>query len=180
MKHHLLILLTLTGIFLGCNPQNGPTHRIPPIDTVFSTAISEFYGAHYELIHQNVLSLDLYSHGLTFDSLGTIHGQGTNLYLSDIFVPTGDSTLRSHTYTIDTTGQAFTTLPGMEFEGGITGAYLLQVNTGTTERVNKIYYLQSGSFTVQNEGDTTEIVFHFVTNDKQTINATYRGVMQAK
>lgn len=180
MKQRLIIILVLAVAMMSCHPQSGPTRRVTTIDTIFTTAYSEFYGAHYELLPQNVLSLDLYTQGLTFDSLGSIHGQGSNLYFSDIFLSTEDSTLRSCTYTIDTTGAVNTTLHGMNFEGGVTGAYLLLVNTETAERVSKIYYFKSGSFSVQNEGDTTDIEFHLVTDDKQTFDATYRGVILTK
>ncbi|MCQ2333779.1 MAG: hypothetical protein MJZ88_04100 [Paludibacteraceae bacterium] len=180
MKKHTIILIGIAGCLISCQPQSGPTRRVTTIDTVFTTAYSEFYGAHYQLLHRNVLSLDLYSQGLTFDSLGKINGQGTNLYLSDIFIPLEDSTLRSCTYTVDTTGQNFTTLPGMNIDGGVTGAYLLLVNTDNTDPVSKIYYFTSGTFTIQHEGDTTDIDFHLVTEDKQTFDATYRGVIQTK
>lgn len=180
MKKNTIILLGIMECLISCQPQGGPSHRVTTIDTVFTSAYSEFYGAYYEMLPQNVMSLDLYSHGLTFDSLGKIHGQGTNLYLSDIFIPLEDSTLQSRTYMVDTTGQAFTTLPGMKIDGNVTGAYLILVNTDNTDPVSKIYYFSSGIFTIYNEGDTANIDFHLTTEDKQTFDATYRGVIQTK
>lgn len=105
-------------------------------DSVFVTGRIRCHGQYYPNIGCNVLSVDLLSRGLEFDSLDHISGKGVNLYLSDVFVPLGDSTLTSGIYTIDTTGTPYTIVPAVDFHPGLTGAYMVRfVGTAVTDTV---------------------------------------------
>jgi hypothetical protein len=74
-------------------------------------------------------------------------GSGYNLYISDIFVP--DSLLTAGTYFADTSAQAFTFLPGRNFDGTPFGIYLLRIEEG---KLISIQLLDSGRFVAR---DTT-------------------------
>ncbi len=177
LKHNIILIAALAALLSACTSGNtpDPVKRLRA-DTVFTMAQVEAYGAHYPGLERNVFSLDLYSKGLNLDS-GYIQGTGTNLYFSDIFLPTTATGLCEGEYRLDTTAQAFTTLPGVDFEGNITGAYLLLVQESS---LAKIYLFRSGTFTLRQEGDTTQMDFHLVTDDQQTYNATFRGILELK
>lgn len=177
LKHHLALIAGFAAFLSACTPGNtpDPVKRLR-VDTVFTMAQVEAYGTHYPGLEKNVFSLDLYSKGLNLDS-GYIQGIGTNLYFSDIFLPTATSGLSEGEYRLDTTAQAMTVLPGMDFEGNISGAYLLLIQESS---LAKIYLFRSGTFTLRQEGDTAQMDFHLVTDDQQTYDATFRGILELK
>jgi hypothetical protein len=168
-------LVGLACLAISCTPKNSPVYRQSlSIDTVFTQAYAKHYGKHYAGLERQVFSLDLYSDGLTLDNNNRLQGTGTNLYFSDIFV--NSDLLESGTYTVDSTADAHTALSAMDFEGEITGTYLLMVNEGNVE---KIYLFPSGHFNIDFVEDTCVMDFHLLTTDKQTYDATFRGVIKA-
>ncbi len=169
MKNRIFIFF-LPLFFIACQQPNSPsTQRVTRIDTVFTQAYFTQYGHYYQGLDCEVLSLDFYSDGLSLNG-DTIEGTGTNLYLSDVFVPANQ--LEAAEYKVDTTAAVHTALSGMSFEGRVTGAYLLLVNDS---QVEKIYLFPTGTFIVWYEDELCNVEFHLVTPDQQTYDAVYRG-----
>ena len=126
-------LLFFSVCLVACSPRS-QRQAEPAVayDTLFTTCYQTSHGAYYTDggLENNVVSLDLYSEGLTLNNQGMIEGTGTNLYFSDLFLPDSIRYLLPGTYTSDTTGNVFTFLPGTSFQGNFTGAYLLSISGG--------------------------------------------------
>ena len=173
MKHNLLILIALVALS-ACHPVNPPTPKPLPIEATLTLAKQKHYGQFYHNLPRSVFSLDFYSVGLSFDSLDYVQGSGINLYFSDIFMDPEATTLADGTYILDSVASPFTFLPGMNIDGGITGAYVLLLQEA---ELKKIYYVTSGSFTLATRGDTTDFSCHLMLDSKQSYDATYSGVL---
>ncbi len=180
-KFHILLLLVLA---VACTPNQRP-ERKPLADTSFDKAYSRNYGAHYLTrgIEQNVIDLDLYSGNLGLDSANHIVGTGTNLYLSDIFIPASENKLHDAEgeeliFASDTTGAEYTFLPGVDYDGNISGAYLLNITEGN---LTSYTVFDEGSFTVNHAADTTRIHFVFKytqSSVRLTYEADFCGVIE--
>ena len=144
MKHYIYIVLFL--FLVGCNPYNRPTHPSSPptlkADSVYTTADFRQHGDYYNTGHQ-VFAIDLLSEGLVYDSAFHISGSGCNLFLSDIFV---HADLVAGHYKMDSVAKDMTFLRGMNFEGNITGTYLLHINE---DKIQKIVLFTSGSMDIE-------------------------------
>lgn len=162
-------VMLLGSFFAACTPPNPPRPDVG-IDSVLVSADVRFYGAHYDNIPQNVLSVTLLSKGLQCDSFSQIAGYGTFLHLSDIFIPLADSALQSGIYTIDTTAQSNTILPGMRFERALTGAYLLRL--GTVSRDTLLF--TSGEMTVSLWNDSIMLDL-LLQSEKVRYHGMYQG-----
>ena len=143
MKKILYIALALLAT--ACTRYKPTPRTVLP--TEYTSAWQEIYGHCYDSIPCAVVALDLYSEGLELDKNHRMQGTGYNLYLSDIFVP--DSLLAAGSYRSDRTGQAYTFLPGRDWDGTPTGMYLLRIEEG---KLQSIQVLDSGLMTVR---DTT-------------------------
>ncbi len=176
MKPILYILILILGL-VGCTKPNREVSDIQS-ETVLDKGRTIFYGDYYaeEGIAHNVVDMDLLSARLDYDSVGRITGTGTNLYFSDIFLHSTDTLLPAGVYTADTTAAVGTFLPGMNYEGGVSGAYLLHI---TDNAVTKIILIERGTFTLSYEGTETHIDFDLVTEHRQTYKGTFHGVLPA-
>jgi len=176
MKKYLVSLVFFPCLFfVACQSMSSPSERkVVTVDTVFTQAYSKCYGAYYPSLDRQVFSLDLYSRGITLSG-DTLCGTGTHLYFSDIFLPSEMDSLSEGTYRVDTTGSAFSALSGQYFEGNITGATLLLWKEAILQSV---YLFPTGSLSLRQQGDTSVMEFHLKTQDAQTFDATYRGVIQ--
>mgnify|MGYP003291496603 CR=1 FL=1 len=162
----VLVIITCTA----CSPIQNPT-PYKPIELSLTHGKMVYYGAFYDSVPNNVIALDIYSEGITFDSAGYMQGDGSNLYLSDIFIPISDTTLASSTYHCDSSTTAFSFLPGMDFESNPTGTYLLQL---VDSRVRQILLFTEGHFTYTRQGDTADIVFTLTAN-KHIYTISFHG-----
>ena len=162
----------------SCGPMPSSSNgKVVSIDTVFTWSVTHAHGQYYKKLDCNVFELDLYSRGLSFDTAHVLTGTGSYLYLSDVFLSLEDSLLRVGTYRIDTLPQPFSLLPGKEFEGHYTGTCLAVIKDGVAER---IYRFTSGTCDIYAVGDSAEMAIHFVTPDKQTFDAVYRGALSPR
>ena len=129
MKKIVYILILLVGLSACKKAKYIQVHSFPE---VYVLAYEQDHGHCYDSVPFSVVSLDLYSEGLTLDTNRRMQGSGYNLYLSDIFVP-GD-TLASGEYTSlnskHSTLNSYTFLPGRDFDGTPNGAYLLTIDQG--------------------------------------------------
>ena len=157
IKRNNISCLLVSLVLLSCSttPQPQPEPAMP---AEFSMALVQEYGPYYQKggLAQNVVSLDLYSDGLSFDSLGLIQGSGTNLYFSDIFLPSESASLQEGIYACDTLASPMTFLPGMNFEGSFTGAYLLYIEDS---KLTSILLIEGGEMEVTEKNDSTYIDF---------------------
>ena len=170
MKNYIYILLFL--FVVSCKPYNGPTppgsQPILKADSVYVTADFRQYGDYYNTGHQ-VFAIDLLSEGLSYDSTFHISGSGYNLFLSDIFV---SDTLVAGLYEMDSVAKDKTFLRGMDFEGNITGTYLLHISNDT---IQQIVLFTSGSMDITLEKDSIQLNFSLYTADSTLYHATYQG-----
>ena len=173
MRKTLYIFLCACAIMAGCSPKNGPV-KPKTLDLELTQGSLLYYGQYYEGLEQDVVALDLYSKGIAFESLGHIVGSGTNLYLSDIFLPKGDSIPHDGFYRCDSTGAENTFLKGVDFEGNPTGTYILEIEES---KLSRVILCSDSSFVWKSEGDTVDISFNLIRN-KQPYSAHFRGVLK--
>jgi len=166
MKKLLYLYIGLVAIVLSaCDSGNAPQPVSKVVaDSILTQGEITCHGQYYTNVDRSVFSMDLYSDGISFSEEGYILGTGTNLYLSDIFLPAGDTVLSMGTYTLDTTAMAYTALPGMNYDGAVSGAYLLLIQDAA---VSRIYLIREGRFVVSSDS----IIFDLTTTD----NLHYTG-----
>lgn len=140
-----------------------------PLDSVYTTADFRTHGDYYGIGLQ-VYAIDLLSDGLVYDSTYHIYGSGCNLYLSDVFAKT-DTLIEGH-YVMDSTAKDMTFLRGMDFEGNITGTYLLQIRD---DKIDKIILFTGGTMDVQYIENDIRIDFSLYTSDSTHYHAYYIG-----
>ena len=113
------------------------------------------------------------SDGLQYDSLGYITGTGYNLYLSDVFTGLADSLgLPAGSYKMDSVAREGTFLRGMDFDGNITGCYLLEISN---DQLKRIVLFTSGSMQVAYEGEEIILDLTLYTADSLQYKAMYLG-----
>lgn len=169
MRNVIYLLLLL--LVASCNPINNPNTPTKPViaDSVFVCADFRKYGDYYKTGHQ-VYAIDLLSQGLEYDSLFHIQGSGYNLFLSDIF--TTSKSLPAGHYQMDSVAKDMTFLRGMDFEGSITGTYLLQISEN---KIQRITLFTAGSMDVAYLEDEILLDFKLYTADSTLYHATYQG-----
>lgn len=169
MRNVIYLLLLL--LVASCNPINNPNTPTKPViaDSVFVCADFRKYGDYYKTGHQ-VYAIDLLSQGLEYDSLFHIQGSGYNLFLSDIF--TTSKSLPAGHYQMDSVARDMTFLRGMDFEGSITGTYLLQISEN---KIQRITLFTGGSMDVAYLEDEILLDFKLYTADSTLYHATYQG-----
>lgn len=179
MNKHILNIAFLLLILSSCGPAPKPNYNMT--ETEFDKAYAFFYGQYYsdENIEQNVVALDMFSPRLDLDSnLQYMVGTGTNFGFTDLFINSTDTILPEGEYTVDSTGMAMSFLPGMHFEGVATGCYLQNVVDSV---VQELRLIDEGTFTLTQDGDTTDIVFTLFYPDgyyHTKYEAHFRGVIQ--
>ena len=169
MRNVIYLLLLL--LVASCNPINNPNTPTKPViaDSVFVCADFREYGDYYKTGHQ-VYAIDLLSQGLEYDSLFHIQGSGYNLFLSDIF--TTSKSLPAGHYQMDSMAKDMTFLRGRDFEGSITGTYLLQISEN---KIQRITLFTGGSMDVAYLEDEILLDFKLYTADSTLYHATYQG-----
>lgn len=170
MRKTLLYIALI--LLAACSSKNTPS-KPDAIATEMTYGKLVYYGQYYDSIKYHVLALDLYSDGLTLDSTDHMVGNGTNLYLSDIFVPLTDTTLVDGAYNCAKTPGNKTFYPGKDFEGTPTGTYILQVENA---KVAQIILCTDSTFIVNRNGQTTDLLFYLKTEDK-SYNIHFKGVL---
>lgn len=170
-SHKLQLALLLLPLFMlpSCRYNTPSERRVFP-DT-YTLAYEEIYGHYYDSTAA-VVSLDLYSDGLTLDENHRIKGTGFNLYLSDIFVP--DSLLVPGTYRTDTTATPFTFLPGRDFEGMPNGIYILDIQE---DKVASIQVVDSGAFEYRNDSLLFTLYYRNNGGGVSTYHASFAGTL---
>lgn len=169
MKHSIAYIILLT-MLVGCKPNTPSANRGLP--KTYATAYEQIHGHCYDSVAQAVVSLDLYSTGLELNEDKRIVGTGYNLYISDIFVP--DSLLETGSYRSDTTADAFTFLPGKDYEGYPFGMYILNIEE---DQIKQIQILDSGSFVYRNDSLLFTLYYKNVYGSKATYTCTYSGAL---
>ena len=160
-KVTLSLMLTgclTAGMLTSCRTPVSPIHYQTE-DSILTSGRLEYYGAYYEQegIDYDVISLDLYSSGLGLNKDGKMEGTGTNLYISDIFVPpatlianNAQSVLPEGTYTCDSTARQMHFLRGLNYDENYGGSYVLL--KGETNYSVKL--ITDGQMTVTYHSDT--------------------------
>lgn len=148
MRTYILILPLLVLLY-ACHPSQSDDPTIDGIlvgyDSIYTTADIQWHGQYYPLLDRQVFSIDLFGQGLSLDSANYIVGTGYNLYLSDVFLPLTDTSLQAGVYHMVTTSEAYTFLPYKNFDGNVTGSYLLEIQNNN---INRIIGFTSGEMRV--------------------------------
>jgi len=176
----LVCCVLIAACVSSCRYPSTPIHY-QSMDSVLTSGRLEYYGAYYEAegIDYDVVSLDLYSEGLGLNKEGKMEGVGTNLYVSDIFVPKSDfvkgkaqSVLPAGSYQSDSTANLMHFLRGLNYDGNYGGSYVLLMG----ESGYSVSIMTVGDMTVAYAGDTL-IVNGIATleNKKNPYPFHYRG-----
>ena len=174
MKRNLYIfgLIGLLGL-ASCSPNKPYVYRGFPKE--YNLAYEEIYGHCYDSVPYAVVTLDLYSEGLTMDQNHRIKGTGYNLYLSDIFVL--DSLLATGEYrSIPSTDvpAPYTFLQGREYEGMPHGMYILNI---ADDKIQSIQVLDSGMFAYRNDSLLFTLYYRNVYGYRATYTCSYAGTL---
>ncbi len=172
MKHilHILPLLLLLASCHSPHHSNMPNELA--YDSVYTIADLQWHKQYYPTLDQQVFSVDLLTDGLAFDSAYHITGTGLNLFFSDIFLPLTDSLLTEGAYCMDTTASSYTFLPYMNFDGNITGCYMLDIQESSIKR---IIGFTSGEFEIHYVGDDIRMDITLFQADSTCYRAVYQG-----
>ncbi len=173
MKKGYIIVLLL-ALLTACHHRNKPDDMTMPYDSVYVMADIQWHKQYYPLLDKQVFSIDLLTDGLVFDSAYHIMGTGMNLYFSDIFLPMTDSALQEGVYRMDSTATDYTFLPYMNFEGNITGCYMLDIQES---KVQRIIGFTAGEFEITSLGDDDiRMDISLYMADSTRYRATYQGL----
>lgn len=153
-----LSLLLVCCLATGCKrPVTPISYNV--LDSVLTSGQLEYYGPYYkkEGVDYDVLCLDLYSQGVGLNKDGRMEGVGTNVYISDIFVPATDpagdkpqALLPSGTYRSDSIAHLMHFLRGVNYDDNYGGSYvLLKGETGYS-----VLLITESEFTIAYAGDT--------------------------
>ena len=159
-KIHIILFLAilLANVMTSCHRSYTPI-VYQSLDTVLVSGQLEYYGRYYkkEGVDYDVVSLDLYSKGLGLNDEGRMEGVGTNLYISDIFVPNTilekdkpQSVLPEGTYQSDSTANLMHFLRGLDYDGNYGGSYVLLMG----ESSYSVQIITEAEMTVAYVGDT--------------------------
>ena len=175
MKQNFFLILIPFFLLAACSQRNTPQPKVRT-QTEFNTALAKFYRAFYSSVgvEENVLSLDLFSEGISLNKEGYMQGTGSNLFFSDIFLASADSLLTADTYKADTTAQPLTFLPGINYEGNITGAYLLDLEES---KLVDYQIFTDGSFELTRRADSIFINFELQREKGGIYKAQFSGVV---
>lgn len=172
MRKNKYIFLLIVALHVACNTPNKP---IPPVeaivDSVYTEADFRYYGDYYGSGHQ-VFAIDMLSEGLDYDSVYHITGTGYNLFLSDIFVAGKDSVLPAGHYVMDSVANDRTFLRGMQFDGNITGCYLLKI---VENQIQQILLFHTGDMIIDYVGDNVVVKLNLCTEKLQSYHFSFEG-----
>ena len=172
MKAYLYIALVL--LLVACQPPNRPTKPtgLQQVDSVYTQADFRAYGDYYNSNHQ-VYAIDLLSDGLVYDSVWHISGTGCNLFLSDVFASAEDTMgLPAGSYEMDSVARVGSFLRGMNFEGNITGCYMLDIQE---DQIKRIIGFSAGEFEIRSLGEDIRMDILLYLADSTRYRATYQG-----
>ncbi len=173
MRFYKNILPLLFLLLTACHPQtNPPVDTLGQYDSVYVIADLQWHKQYYPLLERQVFSLDLLSEGLSFDADYHIVGSGCNLYFSDIFLFMTDTVLPDGCYQMDTLANIQTFLPYMQFEGGVTGCYMLDIKEN---QIQRILGFTAGEFEITTLGEDIRLDISLYLPDSTRYHAIYQG-----
>lgn len=187
MRNLLKISIIIGFVLLvSCN-ENTPNlpyeYQTKP---TFTWGFAEFYGDYFNNydLDENVITLNLFTGGLSVGAGNQLIGSGQYLIIEDVFVNSADTLLPTGTYTavdsiIDV--KPFTFLKGKEYkeksssDGIPSGAYIYYFEPDASK--NMIKYIVSGTMTVSYiaQSETYSINCDVTTKDKKNIKGIFTG-----
>jgi len=180
---NIITSLFLIFLLVSCktdNPKLAYTYEAEP---KFTWGYVEFYGKYYSNheINNNVLSVHLFTNGLTVNDKKELKGTGQYLILEDVFVAPKDSFLQQGTYTVSESGEPLTFFSGVKFEENnqeiSSGAYMYYLEQDDSK--SKIVYIKEGTISVQRSA-VTDNLYTIVCDFKTTENKEIKGSFEAR
>lgn len=167
----LLVLLSACDPFRNTPPQD-ENKALTEYDSIYVIADIQWHKQYYPTLDKQVFSIDLLTEGLAYDSAYHITGTGQNLYFSDVFLPLKDSILQDGTYRMDSIAGSNTFLPYMDFDGNITGCYMLDIQES---QIKRIIGFTAGEFEIRSLGEDIRMDILLYLADSTRYRATYQG-----
>jgi len=179
---NIVIGVSLLILMASCKSESPALPYSYESNPQYTWGYVQFYGDYYKNYQNlnNVLSISLFSKGLSINSDEQLVGTGQFLFLEDVFSAPADTMLRQGTYTIAETGVPFTFFSGKEFKNNNetkpSGAYIYYIEADASK--SKLQYITEGSFTVSIQNDTIySVTCNFVTADKKELKGNFKGVL---
>lgn len=179
MKNFSKLILFLVFILSSCKPPEPSPPYVYETNPQYTWGYAQFYGAYYSNygIKNNTVTLSLLSDSLKLNDKGELTGFGQYLYIEDVFISPTDTLLPLGTYSINTTGDAFTFYAGkndtIDSEVYTNGAYIYFIEQNSTKSTIKL--ITSGTFSVSLYNDKYKIVCDFKTDDKTELKGTFNA-----
>lgn len=171
-------LIVILFVFVACQERNIELSTSPTPATRYESCYVDLFGRYYDSLPYNIASLDLFSEGLSLDSTGRIEGSGTNLYISDLFMPSSAFMLQTGEYICDSVPSEYSFLPALSFESNFTGAYLLYIENSS---LSSVRMFNRGSLVIEPEKDNKiSIIFRLFDADGKEYTAQYSGAPKYK
>lgn len=178
--NNLISSILLLVLLVSCKTDTPNPPYVYENEPEFTWGYAQFYGSYYSNynLKNNVLSVKLFTDGLSINENNELVGVGQYMILEDVFVSSGDSVLRDGTYNISDSGEPFTFFGGVRFEENNqevpSGAYLYYIEQDVSK--SKIVYITEGSFTVHRQGVSGySIDCEFRTNEKTNIKGSFNA-----
>ncbi len=182
LKFITSIIIILSGILLGCTPDQPKVAYAYNTHPAFTWGKIEFYGNYYGNYNNpnNVISITLFSDSITENQSGSILGIGQKLIIEDIFISPTDTIIPAGNYTVSIKKEKQSFAPGR----------IINVNNESETVGSRIYYFEKiskksitsliidGSFDISYIDTTTNIICNLITEDKLQIKGKFKGKLK--
>ena len=177
---NFIIFIFLSVLLASCKTDTPNPPYVYENEPEFTWGYAQFYGNYYSNynLNNNVLTVNLFTDGLSVNENNELVGTGQYLILEDVFVAPLDSVLTAGTYTISAGGEPLTFFSGIKYEENNqevpSGAYIYYIEQDVSK--SKIVYIKDGTFTVSRQGISGySIDCRFVTNEKTEIKGRFNA-----
>lgn len=177
MKKIIFLAIFFPILLTSCRGGEAPLPYVYNTNPTYTWGYIEYFGLEYTLkqIPNNVLSISLFSSGLTTDNAGALKGTGQFLFLEDVYIAPSEKTLPfSKTFTISNSHDPYTVAPGKNDTVGTEvfpiGAVIYYYEENATK--STIKYITEGTFTVTKSASNFTVNCDFKTSDEKELKKT--------
>ena len=177
MKKLTPLLFVFVALLTSCGGSPLNSSLVYETNPQYTWGYAEFFGDYYGGYknENNVLSISLFTDSLKINDLGNLTGLGQYLFLEDVFQAPTDTLLREGTYQVNDSGLPFTIAPGKNdtVDNAVfpIGAYISYYEYNAANSTLKL--ITSGTFTVNRNGNTYNIVCNLKTSDNLELKGKF-------